>query len=406
MDDDLNVADQQALALNILDYWHKIEFFESTDLKELEDDAAGVLRVSMYELTRLESLPWIDVQQVRRAGGNYFPHKHYSYELFFGIFDRCEIFQRASRLFAADNEEWQYRSEDEGRTCSVKCKVGSNGVIVADSFEFSTVSWALGKLEAGQASRINLKTWEAETEKLRQRFGEIVNVADNLKREHGFPTLLTNVEIIEFLKAMEGWTHFSPEIEVPALYIRLREEATRNKAAEEEPVRLSDDGKINELILLMHNFQREVEPAKRPADTGAASSAPPQRDIPILNSFYLRDIERAMASVSAQAPEPTSPLGRFLSNSRARKADLLLPESRAMLLDNLRLSALPAGRWPSAVEHNMSLMQQFAINTLSAELADAGLYSVNGPPGTGKTTMLRDLIAANLGGTGRGAGRS
>lgn len=56
----------------------------------------------------------------------------------------------------------------------------------------------------------------------------------------------------------------------------------------------------------------------------------------------------------------------------------------------------PEGRWLTEPVHNMSLMQQFAINTAFKDLKQGGLISVNGPPGTGKTTLLRDVIAQNI----------
>jgi hypothetical protein len=52
----------------------------------------------------------------------------------------------------------------------------------------------------------------------------------------------------------------------------------------------------------------------------------------------------------------------------------------------------PRARWPSA--RSMSLMQQLAVDLAVSDLADGGLLAVNGPPGTGKTTLLMDLIAA------------
>lgn len=53
---------------------------------------------------------------------------------------------------------------------------------------------------------------------------------------------------------------------------------------------------------------------------------------------------------------------------------------------------LPFGRWPS--KFNLSFMQQIAVNIAKENLKD--IFSVNGPPGTGKTTLLKDIIASNI----------
>ena len=53
---------------------------------------------------------------------------------------------------------------------------------------------------------------------------------------------------------------------------------------------------------------------------------------------------------------------------------------------------LPYGRWPS--KFNLSLMQQIAVNIAKENPKD--IFSVNGPPGTGKTTLLKDIIANNI----------
>lgn len=51
-----------------------------------------------------------------------------------------------------------------------------------------------------------------------------------------------------------------------------------------------------------------------------------------------------------------------------------------------------AGKWPS--KHNPTLMQKVAINIATQDQEEPlRVFSVNGPPGTGKTTLLKEIVA-------------
>ncbi|EME22366.1 DEAD/DEAH box helicase [Rhodococcus triatomae] len=114
-----------------------------------------------------------------------------------------------------------------------------------------------------------------------------------------------------------------------------------------------------------------------------------------LNSFIAEDLDLVRAEVER---------GRFGAGlSRYLTEDVDLDVSGrvdvyadpAASLHGCRPSATPLGRWPGKPEHPLALGQQFAVNSIMSELGDgAGVFAVNGPPGTGKSTLLRDLVAA------------
>src|SRR5699024_11494813 len=65
--------------------------------------------------------------------------------------------------------------------------------------------------------------------------------------------------------------------------------------------------------------------------------------------------------------------------------------NREEIKKSLSSENIPLGRWPTNIELQQSLMQQVAINKRLNE--EVNILSVNGPPGTCKTSLLKDVFA-------------
>ncbi|SNQ47739.1 Part of AAA domain-containing protein [Frankia canadensis] len=139
----------------------------------------------------------------------------------------------------------------------------------------------------------------------------------------------------------------------------------------------------------------EIRVASTLVSTRTAESASAADTHDFLNSFVLADLRRVARA--AGATRPTGALGSYLRPNAAldigRRLDVR--ERLDVVLDATRPARVPAGRWPSPPEHPLALSQQLAVNSILDMVdGDGGIFAVNGPPGTGKTTMLRDIVAA------------
>lgn len=111
----------------------------------------------------------------------------------------------------------------------------------------------------------------------------------------------------------------------------------------------------------------------------------------LLNSFFLGDLARARACfANGTAPKA---LQLYVGQSAPpERRDLL--QDVAALEEAIAPSITPPARWPAPGHHALVLLQQAAVNLALKDSSKPGIVAVNGPPGTGKTTLLRDIVAA------------
>lgn len=120
---------------------------------------------------------------------------------------------------------------------------------------------------------------------------------------------------------------------------------------------------------------------------GAYNEAPEPE---LLNSFFIDDLVKArVAFGNSQVGQA---LSAYMGAAPAQERQDVVRD-KSIVAKTLAPDRMPLARWPGQGRYPLVLMQQAAINHSVAELATGDMVAVNGPPGTGKTTLLRDIVA-------------
>ena len=115
--------------------------------------------------------------------------------------------------------------------------------------------------------------------------------------------------------------------------------------------------------------------------------------IDYLNSFYLDDLNRLITQGGKNKPFGKA-LSTFLGAPIAPEQRIDILNDHAAMGELVSVARLPSARWPASPEAPLVLAQQAAVAQVLSTLGrDGGTLGINGPPGTGKTTLLCDVIA-------------
>ena len=105
--------------------------------------------------------------------------------------------------------------------------------------------------------------------------------------------------------------------------------------------------------------------------------------------FYTKDLE-IIAKTNLKDNSLLSNIIYSKTNKNRQKID----DNKEFLAEITLPKNMPLAKWPS--KYNPSLMQAAAINICTSKEYSPNIFSVNGPPGTGKTTLLKEIIADTI----------
>jgi len=379
----------------ILEFWHKVEFFIPYDLQKNvieNDDAQWNIRdfTKMFSANSSSEALWqVNVPSEKELNG---------FHLYLGVFDKlhlAEIVKIAVQETLTDDEEFdQFEKSDlDGATCFASIKLNAQGEPLWDEVSVSTVPWALGTIQhknglANLSSEVfqddlfelkkDLKVFQAKRIERQQKLEAETDLPKQERRNNS----LNGTDIFDLLQIFYDWAGIEIKSkDIGPVVIRTSVKSIAKQGAKEP----ADSSELTSIPLSDLDINSEDDLPESPQDN----------EIGILNSFYAKDIELAIQAL--KAGEINTALASYLMPmTNSPRIDLYTDIGRKYIFKRLSPTSINKGHWLSKSDHTMSLMQQFAIGQVFSSLNNEGIFSVNGPPGTGKTTLLSDIFAENI----------
>jgi hypothetical protein len=362
-----------AQADQILNYWQAIEYLQPAVAPR--DDPSNLCWTVRAE----KELPWIDERKRRRVVPQRRDKFRWEFIVYAGLVDMKHLGKRLSELLGVEEPDRE-RDRPTEPAAVLGLQVDAQGVISCQP-GLSSLPWAVSRIKQAVGDKIDFNGYSGEDGFERATLQQIKNLLVERQvppeQVQQSPSGQAPNDIIDAENAESN-----PE---PAETRQLeRLPTTWEDIGAAVTLALQATGCTEEFVLHDHVRVQAIRVSLKRDDDEPESQA-------ILNSSLVQDLAAVRRAWSSD--DVGAGLRAYMAGGDpGQRIDVIHDDDGRAVVARTMPRHLPAGRWPA--HYPMVLAQQFAVNIIGDELlGTTGLFSVNGPPGTGKTTMLRDVVA-------------
>ncbi|MQR02086.1 DEAD/DEAH box helicase [Glaciimonas soli] len=363
-------------ALNAANFWMGIECLSPNAAPKTGKDAAT--NAITYDIKCETEMPWLDLEKINllsahenKTTGSTDFNNTWRFTAYCSLLSMPIVIEEIrAHLGAVPNALSEYRPGNPAATLGMS--LDRRGMVVDVPF-ISSMPWAIGQLSnTPKNTKIDFTGF----------FG--LNALQD-KLTSAIVDLLFRRGVL----AKDG----SPAL-IDALSAEMQEQIAADYT--QRTITLQDINDVCALVFEMIGWHpTEIISALRiqakPVSVKVDQSGNASNDTDLLNSFYVEDIH--LVANAIERGDTGAALNDYMTAQLPdERVDIRAPHDQTVT-QGVVPRKMPLGCWPS--QHPLVLAQQFAVNTIHQKLGTgSGIFSVNGPPGTGKTTLLRDVMAS------------
>ncbi len=350
---------------NIVDYWIAAERFTPHQIET--ENKIGYIKSIQHTALGAKDIAW---QSRARFQHKTTPNYTWVYTVFLGVVKCSDITDQMMRMLNDSSIDYNLKKE-KGLTCLCSFQLNNYGELIENTFIAPDYFVSMSCLNQVRDNKdIWMSMYPRFVKKFEDAYKNICDITKNrecstiifddleefladilrLSELENFSSLISNIAVI-----------YSSHIPVPNKFAKLKE----------------GEDKFRNINYYEELLKEIVAP-----------------DYNILNSFYVDDLDLVNKELKNKETSINKNLKEYLAFIKPEtKNDLRFDKS--LIKKYSYPSYLPFAKWPGNKKHALSLAQQVAVNI--ALDSKEGLFSINGPPGTGKTTLLRDIISGVIG---------